>query len=162
MSEIAGNIPRKFNNFRHLGIESSPHKLPEERESDYCQNVAGMDEADTVEIGETSSSPAKVSSSLQVAPMGAESIGAKLRGEDRILIIAEKDCVLTSSHDDMEDLKAFVTERLQCLSEGSVEKLIGDESVTLEEILCGNVWRRRGWWWQETVCLLKCDTWWGC
>ena len=53
--------------------------------------------------------------------------------------MAEKDCVLTSSDDDVEDLSAFVTERLQCLSEGSVEKLTGVESVNVEEILCGDV-----------------------
>ena len=58
--------------------------------------------------------------------------------EGRILTMAEKDCVLTSSDDDVDDLSAFVTERLQCLSEGSVEKLIGDGSVNVEEILCGS------------------------
>ena len=41
------------------------------------------------------------------------------------LTVAEKDCVLTSSDDDVEDLSAFVADRLQCLSKGSVEKLIG-------------------------------------
>ena len=46
---------------------------------------------------------------------------------------------MTSSDDDVEDLSAFVAERLQSLSEGSVEKLIGDESVNVEEILCGSV-----------------------
>ena len=50
---------------------------------------------------------------------------------------------MTSSDDDMEDLSVtglpFATERLQCLSEGSVEKLIGDESVNLEEILYGSI-----------------------
>ena len=39
----------------------------------------------------------------------------------------------------MEDLSAFVTESLQRLSKRSVEKFIGDESVIVEEILCGNV-----------------------
>ena len=53
--------------------------------------------------------------------------------------MAEKDCVLTSSDDDVEDLSAFVAERLQCLSEGSVEKLIGEECVNVEEILRGSV-----------------------
>ena len=52
---------------------------------------------------------------------------------------AEKLCVLTRSDDDVEDLSAFVTERLQCLSEGSVEKLNGEGSVNVEDILCGNV-----------------------
>ena len=53
--------------------------------------------------------------------MRFESIGSKMGNEDRNLTIAEKKCVLTGSDDDVEDLSAFVTERLQCLSEGSVE-----------------------------------------
>ena len=59
--------------------------------------------------------------------------------EDCDLTMAEKDCVLTSSDDDVEDLSAFVTERLQCWSEGSVERLIGEKCVNVEEILCGSV-----------------------
>ena len=59
--------------------------------------------------------------------------------EDHNLTMAEKGCVSTSSDDDVKDLSAFVTERLQCLSEGSVEMLIGDESVNVEEILCRSV-----------------------
>ena len=43
----------------------------------------------------------------------------------------------------MEDLSVtelrFETNRLQCLSEGCVEKLIGDESVILEEFLYGSI-----------------------
>ena len=57
-------------------------------------------------------------SSLEEAPMRAESIGAELGNEDRNLTMAEKDCVLTSSDDDVQGLSAFVAERLQCLSEG--------------------------------------------
>ena len=53
--------------------------------------------------------------------------------------MAEKDCVLTSSDNDVEYLSAFVTEKLQCLSKGSVEKMIGDESANVEEFLCGGV-----------------------
>ena len=75
MSDFAGNLPRKFISFHHLGFESSAHRLPEERESKNPQKVAGMEEANTVEIGETSTSPPKGSSSLQSAPMRAESIG---------------------------------------------------------------------------------------
>ena len=45
--------------------------------------------------------------------MRAECIGAKLGDEDRNLTMAEKGCVLTSSDDNVEDLSAFVTERLQ-------------------------------------------------
>ena len=101
--------------------------------------MAESKEAITVEIGETSTSPAKGSSSLQDAPEKVERVGTKLGDEDRVLTLAEKDCVWTSSDENVEDLSAFVTERLQCLSEGSVEKLIGDESVNVEEILCGSV-----------------------
>ena len=90
-------------------------------------------------IGETSTSPAKSSSSLEDAPVRTECIGAELGYEDRDLTMAEKRCVLTSSDDDVEDLSAFVTERLQCLSEGGVENLIGDAGMNVEEILCGDV-----------------------
>ena len=139
MSEFPGNLPRKFSSFRHLGFESSALNVLEEWESKNPQNVAGMEELNTVDIGETSTSPPKGSSSLQSIPMRAEIIGAELGDEDRNLTMAEKDCVLTSSDDDVEDLSAFVAERLQCLSEGSVEKLIGEECVNVEEILCGDV-----------------------
>ena len=116
MSEFAGNLPRKFISFRHLDFESSAHTLLEERESENPQSVGGMEEANNVEIGETYTSPPKASSSLQSPPMRAELIGAKLGDEDRNLTMAEKGCVLTSSDDDVEDLSAFVTERLHCLS----------------------------------------------
>ena len=76
--------------------------------------------------------------------MRAECIGADLGYEDRNLTMAEKDCVLTSSADDVEDLSAYVAERLQCLSEGSVEKLIGEECMNVEEILCGDVGVEKG------------------
>ena len=115
MSEIAGNLTRNFISFRHLGVESSANNLPEERESENPQNVAESKETKTIEIGEASTSPAKSSSSLQVAPVGAECIGAKLGNEDRDFTMAEKDCVSTSSDEDLEDLSALVTERLQCL-----------------------------------------------
>ena len=55
------------------------------------------------------------------------------------LTIAEKDCVLTKSEEDMDDLNAFVDERLQFLSEQALEQLVGDESVNVEEMLSGNL-----------------------
>ena len=128
-----------FNNFRHLGVESNAHNLPEEQESENPQNVAESKEANTIETSETTTSPAKSLSSLEEALVRAECIGAELGKEDLNLTMAEKDCVLTSSVDDVEDLSAFVAERLQCLGEGSVEKLIGEECVNMEEILCGGV-----------------------
>ena len=137
MSEFAGNLPRKFISFRHLGVESNAHELPDERESENPQNVAESTDVYTVEIGETSASPAKSLCSLE--DERAESIAKELGHKDRNLTMAEKDCVLTSSDDDVEDLSAFVAERLQCLSEGSVEKLIGEECVNVEEILRGGL-----------------------
>ena len=121
MSEFAGNLPRKFISFCHLGVKSNAHKFPKERESENPLNVVESREANTIEIGETSASPAKSLCSLEDAPVKAECIGAELGHEDRNLTMAENDCVLTSSDDDVEDLSAFVAERLQCLSEGSVE-----------------------------------------
>ena len=59
MSEFAGNLPRKVFSFRHLGVQSSAHKLPEVRESENPQNVAERKEAKTIGIGETSTSPKK-------------------------------------------------------------------------------------------------------
>ena len=67
-------------------------------------------------VGETSRSPAKDTSILQGAPLGADNVMAKAGNEDLDKTRAENDCVLTSSDDDVEDLSAFVTERLQCLS----------------------------------------------
>ena len=136
MSEFAGNLPRKFISFRHLGCESSAHKIPEERESENPQNVA---EVNTVEVGETSNSLAKVMSVLQNVPVASE-VG--LSGEvekDHELTRAEKDCVMTSNEEDMDDLNAFVNEKLQLMIEKGLEQLVGDESVIMEEILSGNL-----------------------
>ena len=90
-------------------------------------------------MGETSKSPTEVLVTPQVTPRGVESIEARLGHEDRELTMAEKDCVLTSSDEDVEDFSAFVTERLQCLGEEGVENLIGSECMNVEEILCGSV-----------------------
>ena len=86
MSEFAGNLLRKFIRFLHLGVESNALELPEERESENPQNVAESREVNTVEIGETSASPAKSLCSLQDAAVRAECIGAELGHEDRNLI----------------------------------------------------------------------------
>ena len=59
--------------------------------------------------------------------------------KDNELTVAEKDCVMTSSEEDMVDLKSFVNEKLQFMSERGLEQLIGDESVTVEEIVSGNL-----------------------
>ena len=60
MSKFAGNLTWKFISFRHSGFESSTHKLPEERESENPQNVEEVAGTSTVEVGETSNSPAKL------------------------------------------------------------------------------------------------------
>ena len=94
MSEFAGNLPRKFTISRHLGFESSAHKLPEERESENPQNVAEIDEANTFGIGETSNSPAKVMSVLQNVPVSSEVVKSREVQKDHDLTVAEKDCLL--------------------------------------------------------------------
>ena len=90
ITEFAGNLPRKFISFRHLGFESSAHSLPEGRESENAQNNAEIDEVNTVVVGETPRCPAKVISILQGAALGAESIRARVEDEDRDLTMAEK------------------------------------------------------------------------
>ena len=84
MSEVAGNSPRKFISFRHLGFESSAHNLPEEWEFEKPRKIAQIDDVNTVVVGETLESPAKVTSFLQVAPMRIESIGMK-RGMETVI-----------------------------------------------------------------------------
>ena len=139
MSEFAGNLPRKFISFRHLGFESSAHDFPEGRESENPQTVEEVVGTSTDGVGETSNSPKKVMSVLETVPVASEVEKSERVEKDRELTTAEKDCVLTSSGEEMDDLNAFVTERLHCLSEGSVERLIGEECVNMEEALCGNV-----------------------
>ena len=139
MSEFAGNLPRKFISFRHLGFESSAHDVPKERESENPQNFEDVVGAITVEVGETSNSPAKVMSVLQNVRVSS---GVGMSGEvenDHELTVAEKDCVMTSSEEDMDDLNAFVNEKLQFMSEQGLEQLVGDESMNVEEVLSGNL-----------------------
>ena len=81
-------------------MDSSAYKFEEERESENPQNVAQID----VVVGETTNSPAEYMSILQSARIGAEFIGAKTKNEDSDLKMAEKDCVLTSSEEKVEDL----------------------------------------------------------
>ena len=139
MSEFAGNLPREFISFRHLGFESSAHNVPEEREAENPQNVEEVVGTSIVEVGETSNSPAKVMSVLQNVPVSSGVAESGSVQKDHDLTIAEKDCVLTSSEEDMDDLKVFVDERLQFLSEQDLEQLVGDESVNVEEMLSGNL-----------------------
>ena len=113
MSEFAGNLPRKFSSFRHLGVESNAHELPEERESEKPQNVAESKEANTVEVGGTNLSPAKVMSVFPNVPVPSKVGMSEEVEKDHELTVAEKDCVLTSSNDDVEYLSAFVAQRLQ-------------------------------------------------
>ena len=89
MSEFAGNLPRKFISFRHLGFESSAHFLPEERESERPQNVAEIDEVNTVVVDEKSNSPAIVMSILQNVPMSSEIITSGVVQKDHDLTFAE-------------------------------------------------------------------------
>ena len=57
MSEFAGNLPRKFISFRHLGFESSAHDFAEGRESENPQTVEEVVGTSTDGVGETSNSP---------------------------------------------------------------------------------------------------------
>ena len=139
MSEFAGNLPRKFISFRHLGFESSANNVAEERESENPQNVEEVVGTNIVEVGETSNSPTKVMSVLQNVPVSSGVLESGSVQRDHGLTIAEKDCVLTSSEEDMDDLNAFVDERLQFLSEQGLEQLVGDERVNVEEMLSGNL-----------------------
>ena len=124
MSKINGNLPRKFFSFRHLGCKSSAHKVPEERESKNPQNVEEVVGTSFAEVGETSNSPAKVMSVLQNAPVSS-GVGISEEVEkDHELTVAEKDCVMTSSEEDMDDLTAFVNEKLQFMSEQGLEQLV--------------------------------------
>ena len=92
-----------------------------------------------MEVGETSNAPAKLLSLLQNVPVSSE-VGMPGEVEkDEELTVAEKDCVMTNSEEDMDDLNAFVNEKLQFMTEKGLEQLVGDESVNVEEILSGNV-----------------------
>ena len=139
MSEFVGNLPQKFIGFRHLGFQSSAHTLPEERESENPHNVAGIEKVNTVMVSETSNSSAKVMSILQNVPKSSEIVTSGVVEKDHILTVTEKDCVITSSGEDKDDLNAFVHEKLQYMSEKCLEQLVRDESVNVEEILCGSV-----------------------
>ena len=46
---------------------------------------------------------------------------------------------MTSSEEDIDDLNAFVNEKLQFMSEQGLEQLVGDESMNVEEVLSGNL-----------------------
>ena len=139
MSDFAGNLPRKFISFRHLGFESSAHSVPEERESENPQIVEEVVGTSFVEVGETSNSPAKVMSVFQNVPVSSGVVESGSEQKDHDLTIAEKNCVLTISEEDMDDLNAFVDESLQFPSEQGSEQLVGDESVNEEEMLSGNL-----------------------
>ena len=139
MSEFAGDLPGKFISFCHLGFSSSAHNVPEERESENPQNVEEIVGTSIVEVGETSNSPANVMSVLQNVPVSSGVVESGSVLKDHELTIAEKDYVLTSSVEDMDDLIAFVDERLQFLSEQGLEQLVGDDNVNVEEMLSGNL-----------------------
>ena len=98
-----------------------------------------IDKAKTVEIGETSNSPAKVMSVLEIVAVSSEVVMLGDVEKYHKLTVAEKDYVKTSNEEDMVDLNAFKNEKLQFMTEKGLEQLVGDESVNVEEILSGNV-----------------------
>ena len=59
--------------------------------------------------------------------------------KDHEMTVAEKDCVMTNSKEVVDDLNAFVNEKLQFMTENGLEQLVGDESVVVKGILNGNV-----------------------
>ena len=77
-------------------------------------------------VGEKSHSPAKVMSILQNVPMSSEIVFSEEAQKDHELFVAEKYCVMISSEGDMDDLNALVNEKLQFLTEKSLEQLVGD------------------------------------
>ena len=85
MSKFTGNLTRKFNSFCHLAFESIANNLSEERESENAQNVAEMDEANIVEVGDTSNSPPKFMSVLQNVPTSSEIVMSGEIQKDHVL-----------------------------------------------------------------------------
>ena len=113
--------------------------MSEERESENPQNVVENREVNTVEVGETSNSPTKVMSILRNVPVLSE---VRMSGgveKNHALTVAEKDCVMTSSEEDMDGLNAFVNEKLQLMTEKVLEQLVRDERMNVEEILSGTL-----------------------
>ena len=76
---------------------------------------------------------------LQNVPSLSEVVMSGEVEKDHELTVAEKDCLLTSSEVDMDDLNPFVNEKLQFMTEKASEQLVGDESVNVEEILSGTL-----------------------
>ena len=124
MSNFVGKLPLKFIGFRHSVFESSARKLPEEQGAEKPR----VDELDTVVVDETSNSTAKILSVLQNAPISVENVTSGMVERDIDLIMAENDCVMTRSEEDVEDVNAFVSDNLQFLSERGLAQFEGDES----------------------------------
>ena len=139
MREIAGNLPRKFISFRHLGFEYQAHILRKEREVENPRSFAQPDEININVVIETSNFLGKIKSAPQTAPMVDENVASTAEKKDCNLIMAERDCVVTSSEEERADLNAFVSEKLQSLCERSLEQIVGDESSNLGDILCGSI-----------------------
>ena len=139
MSQFAGFLSRNFFSLRYLGFESSAHTLPEKREFENLQNVAEIDEVKAVVVGETSNSSEKFMSLLQNVPMSIEIVTSGVVQKDHDLTVAEKDCVMTSSEEVIDNLNATVNEKLQFMTEKGLKQLVRDGSMNVEEILCGSV-----------------------
>ena len=61
---------------------------------------------------------------LQSVPIGAEFVGAKIRNVDRDSTMAEKDCVLTSREEEMDELSDFVLQKLHFLGERGLNQFV--------------------------------------
>ena len=66
-------------------------------------------------------------------------VTSRVEEKDCDLTMAERGCIITSREEGGEDLNAFVNEKLQSLCERSLEQIVGDESLNMEDILRGSV-----------------------
>ena len=76
-SEFAGDLQRRFINFRPLGCVANALKLTNEREAENPQIAAQVGDIDTAVVSETTNSPAKIMSVLQKVPFAAEKVTSK-------------------------------------------------------------------------------------
>ena len=133
MSEFAGNLSHRLISVFNLIFESSAHNSPKELKAENQQTAEQVGEFDAAAVGETSSSPAKSMSVLQQPPMSVESVTSGVVERDCDLIVAEKHCLMTSSEENVDDLIAFVGEKLQFLNERGLEQIVSDESPKVRD-----------------------------
>ena len=113
MREFAGSLLGKFIiSFRHLGSKFSSQNFPDKQGIEYPQNSMPAGDVNTVLIGETSNSPAKLTSILKNVPNTAENVTSRIEKEGCKLMLAERNCVMTSSEEEVEGLIAVVSKKI--------------------------------------------------